>query len=73
MRAAAQVDGESNRVLVKRFLVEAYPSIYLVRAGKVYVYEDDARSEEQVGAACDLRELPCAAAERGQSNGVRAV
>ena len=30
-----QVDGESNRVLVKRFLVEAFPSIYLINAGKV--------------------------------------
>jgi len=48
--SATQVDGESNRVLVKRFLVEAYPSIYLVRSGKVYVYEDGPRSEQEARA-----------------------
>jgi hypothetical protein len=68
--SAAQVDGESNRVLVKRFLVEAYPSIYLVRSGKVYVYEDGPRSEEQARARAPRARPPCAlhcaAAERAR-------
>lgn len=50
-RFSAQVDGESNRLLAKRFLVEAYPSIYLIRAGKVYVYGGGQRSEQQASAA----------------------
>ena len=50
-RFSAQVDGESNRLLAKRFLVEAYPSIYLIRAGKVYVYGGGHRSEQEASAA----------------------
>lgn len=40
---------------MKRFLVEAYPSIYLVKAGKVYVFEDGARSEQEVKALASLQ------------------
>ena len=50
LRISAQVDGESNRLLAKRFLVEAYPSIYLIRAGKVYVYGGGQRSEQEASA-----------------------
>ena len=40
---------------MKRFLVEAYPSIYLIKAGKVYVFEDGARSEQEVKALASLQ------------------
>ncbi|KAK9822204.1 hypothetical protein WJX81_004183 [Elliptochloris bilobata] len=43
----AKINGESNRVLIRRFLVEAYPSIYLIKAGKVYEYDGGPRSEQQ--------------------------
>lgn len=44
-----------NTLVVKRFLVEAYPSIYLIKAGKVYVFEDGARSEQEVKALAFLQ------------------
>ncbi|KIZ06106.1 thioredoxin-related transmembrane protein 1 [Monoraphidium neglectum] len=41
--SVAKVDGTKNKVLLMRFGVEAYPSIYLLREGKSWQY-DGARS-----------------------------
>ncbi|KAI8474133.1 MAG: thioredoxin-like protein [Monoraphidium minutum] len=41
--SVAKVDGTKNRVLLMRFAVEAYPTLYLLREGRTYVY-DGARS-----------------------------
>lgn len=43
----AKVDGTRNRVLLMRFGVEAYPSIYLLRDGKTWQY-DGARSLQKL-------------------------
>jgi hypothetical protein len=45
--APAQVDGTRNRVLLMRFGVEAYPSIFLLREGKTWQYEE-ARTVQRV-------------------------
>jgi hypothetical protein len=44
---APQVDGTRNRVLLMRFGVEAYPSIFLLREGRTWQYEEG-RSAGQV-------------------------
>jgi len=42
-----QVDGTRNRVLLMRFGVEAYPSIFFLQEGKTWQYQD-ARSAQKV-------------------------
>jgi hypothetical protein len=49
--AHPQADGTRNRVLLMRFGVEAYPSIFLLREGKTWQYEEG-RSVQQVGGSC---------------------
>lgn len=34
-----QIDGMKNRVLMKRFAVTGFPSIYLLRGGQTWIYE----------------------------------
>lgn len=38
-RGSPQVDGTSSKVLMMRFVVTAYPSIFMLREGKTYHYE----------------------------------
>lgn len=42
-----QIDGTKNRVLMKRFAVMGFPSIYLLRGGQTWIYES-ARSVPEV-------------------------
>ncbi len=39
MPTCIQVDGTASKVLLMRFGVAAYPSIFLLREGKTYNYE----------------------------------
>ena len=45
--SVARIDGTRNAALRARFGVRAYPSLFLVRGGKVWAYEES-RGLEQV-------------------------
>lgn len=49
-----QVDGTRNKVLLKRFAVTGYPTIYLLRGGSTWVY-DGHRSVKEVRPHCRRR------------------